>query len=359
MATIQPPVFNRNALVQITHSDFIHRLDEKGKVAKLAELLEETNEMLLDMEVREANGIDYNTVNVRTSLPKAYFRGFNEGVPPSKSSSATVRDHCGMIRAQSEVDPDLIALNGNAAAFRDSEDDGFRQSLNITMQHEMIYGDTAKNPKGFDGFLKRYNTLKVDEVTPQAKNVIDCSAGNTQATDLTSIWVVNWGENVYGFYPKGSAAGLEVKDLGQQMVLDQNGNNCLKYVTMYDWKLGLSVRDWRNVVRLCNISLSDLLNNTGIGTANVRDGKNTTNLILKLQDAISLIPGTARGHMAIYCNADVHSALNQLAARADSNVITLESGLNRHGEHWNWRTFMGVPLRRVDQIVNNETRVTK
>ena len=77
------------------------------------------------------------------------------------------------------------------------------------------------------------------------------------------------------------------------------------------------------------------------------------------QDAISLIPGTARGHMAIYCNADVHSALNQLAARADSNVITLESGLNRHGEHWNWRTFMGVPLRRVDQIVNNETRVTK
>lgn len=352
MPTLQAPIFNKRSLVQITHEDFIHRLDPQGHVADIAENLEEDNEILLDMGFKESNLIEGMTTTVRTGLPKAYWKRYNMGVPPSKSNTATITESSGMMMAMSEVDPDLLELNGNERAFRASEDKAFLQAMNITMANQLFYGDATKSKEGFNGFECRYSTSSLSKAE-SAKNVIDC--GGTQ--NLSSIYIVGWGDDVFGFYPKGTAAGLKVEDAGKVWVNDENGNRKQVYITTYKWAMGLCVRDWRKCVRLCNISTSDLLNGVGIGTADVR-GANTTNLVLKLQQGLDLIKRGGNTHIAIYMNGDVFTGLNTLVARSDSRVIQLESALNRHGEYFSWKTFLGYPLRKCDQLLSTEKKVS-
>ncbi|MCV5633279.1 hypothetical protein OFN23_34560, partial [Escherichia coli] len=78
------------------------------------------------------------------------------------------------------------------------------------------YGNTSLNPERFMGMAPRYN----DKSAANGKNIID--AGGTQ-TDNASIWLMCWGENtVHGIYPKGSKAGLQHNDLGEQTLIDAN-----------------------------------------------------------------------------------------------------------------------------------------
>jgi hypothetical protein len=79
-----------------------------------------------------------------------------------------------------------------------------------------------------------------------ADNVID--HGGT-GSDNASIWLVVWGpRTVHGIVPKGSKAGLQVKDLGEQMIQNSDGSKWQAYVTHYRFDAGLTVRDWRYVV---------------------------------------------------------------------------------------------------------------
>lgn len=354
------PVFNKRSLVQITYTDVINRLGKDGQVIQdIAEALDETNEMLQDITFKESNELEGYHTTIRTGLPQAYWKRINQGVPPSKSQVAHIREASGIMEAQSEVDPMLIELNGNTRAFRASEDKAFLEALNQTMQHQMIYGDATKSKEGFNGLECRYNTINKKKAD-SAKNVIDCggavdSSGSGQSR-LASVYVVGWGDNVFGFYPKGTPVGLKVEDKGKIMVTDENGYRMETYLTIYRWAMGLCVRDWRYCARLCNINIDDLKAGIGIGDPDMRKA-NSYNLILALQEAIDLIPKGGNTHIGIYMNSDVFSGLNILSARCDQNVITLSEGLNRYGEHYTWRSFNGYPLRRVDQMTNNESKV--
>ena len=349
---LDAPVFNKNNLVMMSRSELVSRLDPNGKIANIAEALEETNEILLDMTFKESNIVDGYITTVRTGLPKAYWRQINHGVPPSKSQAAQVKESSGMMEAQSRVDPYLIKLNDNTREFRASEDRPFVEAMGQTMAHEIFYGDATRSKEGFNGLECRYNTTNL-KAALSAKNVIDAKGTGDK---LASIWVVAWGDNVFGFYPKGTTAGLEVKDKGIVMVPDENGNQMENYLTIYDWSMGLVVRDWRYCSRVCNINVDDLRNGVGVGEPDVRKA-NTTNLVLLLQQALDLIPRRGNSHIAIYMNGDVFSAFNTLVARSAQNVIEIERALNRHGEQFHWRTFMGYPLRQVDQLVTGETQV--
>lgn len=349
---LETPVFNKRNLVMMSQSELVKRLDPNGKIAQIAEVLDETNEMLWDMTFKESNLDKGYMTTIRTGLPTAYWRQINMGVPPSKSQAAQVTEASGMMEAQSRVDPKLLEYNNNTAAFRASEDRAFLEAMNQTMQYQVIYGDATKTKEGFNGLTCRYNTLDPKKAQ-SAKNVID--AGGT-GDNLTSIWIVAWGDRVFGFYPKGTTVGLKTSDKGLVLVPDENGNLMENYVTIYDWDMGLCVTDWRYCARVCNINVDDLMNGRGCGTADVRTA-GSNNLILMVQRALDLIPRGGANKIAIYMNGDVFSGLNTLSARADQNVIQLESGLNRHGEYFHWRTFLGYPMRRVDQIQIGEKQV--
>ena len=241
----------------LTLADWAKRSDPDGRVPIVAELLSQSNEILDDCVFKEGNLPTGERVVIRTGLPEVYWRALNQGIPSSKSTTAQIDEACGILEARSEVDKDLAMLNGNTAQFRLSEDTAFLEAMNQTQAETMFYGNPGTDPKKFLGLAPRYGDLSADN----AVNILD--AGGT-GSDNASVYLVVWGDQtVYCPFPKGSKAGLTHEDLGEQTVYNSDGTRLQAFATRYQWKNGLVVKDWRYVVRICNIDISDLMGVTG------------------------------------------------------------------------------------------------
>ena len=331
----------------LTLADWAKRTDPDGRVPVVAELLSQTNEILDDAVFKEGNLPTGERVVIRTGLPTVYWRALNQGIPSTKSTTAQVDEACGMLEARSEVDKDLAMLNGNTAQFRLSEDTAFLEAMNQTQAQTLFYGNPTTEPKSFLGLAGRYSTLTGTIGT----NVLD--AGGSTATSQSSIFLVCWGDNtVYCPFPKGSKAGLIHEDLGEQTVYDSS-NRMQAYATRYQWKNGLVVKDWRYVVRIPNIDVSDLIGQTGTQAAGV-----ATNIIKLMARAIYRIPNMTMGRCAFYMNRTVHSGMALAALDKSSAVLNINQGLTQFGQPNSWLTFLGVPLRKVDSLVNTESVVS-
>jgi hypothetical protein len=332
----------------LTLADWAKRTDPEGRVPVIAELLSQSNEILEDCVFKEGNLPTGERVVIRTGLPAVYWRALNQGIPNSKSTTAQVDEACGILEARSEVDKDLAMLNGNTSQFRLSEDVAFLEAMNQTQATTMFYGNPAIEPKSFLGLAARYSAAPGSSGIGQ--NIIE---GGGTSTDNTSVYLVVWGDNtVYCPFPKGSTAGLMHEDLGEQTVYD--GNNRLQaYATRYQWKNGLVVKDWRYVVRIANIDVSDLVGVTGTQTS-----ASATDLIKLMARAMYRIPNMSMGRAAFYMNRTVHSGLAVKAMDRSQNVLAVNQGLSQFGTPYSWLSFLGVPCRRVDALINAEARLT-
>ena len=334
----------------LTLADWAKRTDPDGRIPIIAELLSQSNEILEDCVFKEGNLPTGERVIVRTGLPAVYYRALNQGIPSSKSTTAQVDEAAGILEARSEVDKDLAMLNGNTAQFRLSEDTAFLEAMNQTQATTLFYGNPATDPKTFLGLAPRYSDIGAGAPN-NAQNILD--AGGTDATANTSIYLVVWGDQtVYCPFPKGSKAGLIHEDLGEQTVYNADGTRLQAYATRYQWKNGLVVKDWRYVVRICNIDVNDLIGQTGTQAANV-----ATNIIKLMARSLYRIPNMAMGKPAFYMNRTVHSGLSIAALDKSQYVLKINEGLSQFGTPYSWLSFLGVPLRRVDAIVNTEAVV--
>lgn len=326
----------------LTLADWAKRLDPDGKVPAVAELLSQSNEILEDAVFMEGNLPTGHRVIIRTGLPTAYWRSINQGVPPSKSTTVQVDESCGMLEAYAKVDKDLAELNGNTGAFRMSEDSAFLEAMNQAQAHTLLYGNPGTDPRQYLGLAPRFGAISG---AGNATNII--SAGGA-ASNNTSIWLVVWGENtVFCTFPKGSKAGLLHEDQGVLTVYDSNQNPYQAYQTHYQWKNGLVVKDWRYVVRICNIN-----------TANLVAESAAADLIKLMSRALDRIPNFSMGRAAFYMNRTVFSMLRIQALNKSQNAMATQQGLNQFGTPQSWTTFEGVPLRRVDQLLNTEATVS-
>ena len=329
----------------LTLADWAKRTDPDGRIPVIAELLSQSNEILEDCVFKEGNLPTGERVVIRTGLPTVYWRALNQGIPNSKSVTAQVDEACGMLEARSEVDKDLAMLNGNTAQFRLSEDTAFLEAMNQTMASTLFYGNPGTDPKQFLGLAPRYSALTGSN---NAQNVI--TAGGSDATSNTSVYLVVWGDNtVYCPFPKGSKAGLMHEDLGEQTVYNSDGTRLQAYATRYQWKNGLVVKDWRYVARICNIDTDDLIAQTTTQAATA-----STALIKLMSRALYRIPNMAMGRAAFYMNRTVHSGLAIAALDKSQAVLKINDGLSQFGMPYSWLSFQGVPLRRTDVIVNTE-----
>ena len=330
----------------LTLADWAKRSDPDGRVPIVAELLSQSNEILDDCVFKEGNLPTGERVVIRTGLPGVYWRALNQGIPSSKSTTAQIDEACGILEARSEVDKDLAMLNGNTAQFRLSEDTAFLEAMNQTQAETMFYGNPGTDPKKFLGLAPRYGDLSADN----AVNILD--AGGT-GSDNASVYLVVWGDNtVYCPFPKGSKAGLTHEDLGEQTVYNSDGTRLQAFATRYQWKNGLVVKDWRYVVRICNIDISDLLASSGTQTSAA-----ATNLVKLMARALYRIPNMAMGRAAFYMNRTVHSGMSIAALDKSQNVLAIQQGLTQFGTASSYLSFLGVPLRRVDALINAEARV--
>ncbi|RYM69605.1 major capsid protein [Serratia liquefaciens] len=318
----------------LTLADHAKRMDPDGKIPAIVELLEQTNPILTDMVFVEGNLPTGHRTTVRTGLPAATWRLLNYGVQPSKSTTAQVTDSTGMLEAYAEVDKALADLNGNSSEFRLSEDRAFIEAMNQNQAETVFYGDTRINPQRFTGLSARYN----DKSAKNAQNIVD--AGGT-GSNLTSIWLVVWGTNtVHGIFPKGQKAGLDHKDLGEQTLVDDNGGKYQGYRTHYKWDNGLSVRDWRYVVRIANIDTTKL---------GADDGPNLAKLMVQ---ALHRIPNLQMGKAVFYMNRDAAEYLDIQATDKASLAISV-----KETEGVFWTSFRGVPVRTCDALLSTESQV--
>jgi hypothetical protein len=335
------------ATTQLTLADWAKRQDPDGKVPVIAELLSQSNEVLEDAVFIEGNLPTGHRVTIRTGLPTVYWRSLNQGVPRSKSTTAQVDESVGLLEAYCAVDKDLAELNSNTAAFRLSEDSAFLEAMNQTQTQTLFYGNPATDNRQYLGLSARFGAIVG---AGNAANVLD--AGGT-ASNNTSIWLVVWGDNtVFCPFPKGSKAGLIHNDQGELTVYDGSGNPYQAFQTHYQWKNGLVVKDWRYVVRIANINTTDLTGQSGTQASTA-----ATQIINLMSRALDRIPNMGMGRPAFYMNRTVASMLRIAALNKSNTALSIEKGLSQFGTPQAWTSFMGVPLRRVDQILNTEARV--
>ena len=319
----------------VTLADIAKRTDPNGKIDAIVEMLTQTNEVLEDMPFVEGNLPTGHKTIIRTGLPSVAWRMLNYGVPQSKSQTQAVTDTCGMLEAYAEVDKSLVDLNGNAATFRLSEDRAFLEAMNQEMASTLFYGDTAKNPERFLGLSSRYSLLDATKA-PCAANIID--AGGATANKLSSAWLVCWGDQtIHGIYPKGSKAGFNHEDKGQVTLFDPSGNKYEGYRTHYKWDIGLTVRDWRYVVRVANIDL-----------ATITDEK----LVECLVAAVETLPNQKMGRPVFYMNRQVRTRLRNALRRSTNVHLALAEAAGK-----SVLAFDEIPIKRCDALVNTEAKI--
>jgi hypothetical protein len=331
--------------------DMAKRMDPNGKAAMIAELLNETNDILADMLWMEGNLPTGHQTTVRTGLPAVTWRLLNGGVLPSKSTSAQLAEACGMLEAYSQLDIDVAKLAADVNQARLGEAKSFVESMNQNMAQTLFYGDTTVNPERFLGLAARFNTISG---AVNGSNVIS-AAGSGSVN--TSVWLVGWGENtVCGIYPKGSQAGLFHEDLGVETVTVVAGNGAASLMRAYrdhwQWKCGIALKDWRYVVRLCNIDTTDLKGSSGT--------ENAQQLINFMSRMIDRVPAYGGIKPVFYCNRTLFSMLRIQALAKSQNAIAIEPGLGQFGSPMKPGTmsFFGIPIRRVDQLLNNEATIS-
>ena len=320
-----------------TLADITSRLDDKGNIITVVEMLSETNEILEDMTWVEANGFTEHKTTVRSGLPAGTWRLLNYGVQPEKSAVVTIKDSMGMLETYAKIDKALADLNNNSASWRQSEERAFVEGLNQTMATTLFYGDTAAHSERFTGLAPRFSSKAAEN----GQNIID--AGGT-GNDLTSIWLACWSPNtLHGIYPKGSKAGLQIRDLGEDTVTDERGGEYQAYRTHYKWDVGLTLRDWRYVVRIANVNWKTLTKNASGGA----------DLIDLMTQAIEMLPNQSMGRPVFYVNRTIRSYLRrQIANKVMASTLTMDSvaGKKIIG-------FDGIPVRRTDALLLTESQV--
>jgi hypothetical protein len=321
-----------------TLADVAKRYDADGKIDTIVELLSETNEVLDDMTFLEGNLPTGHKTTVRSGLPSSTWRKLNYGVQPSKSTTVQITDTAGMLEAYAEVDKALADLNGNTASFRLSEDRAFLESMNQTMASTLFYGDTGTDPEKFMGLGPRYNSLSAES----GDNII---VGGGSGSDNTSIWLVCWGPNTcHGIYPKGSQAGLKHQDLGEVTLEDAASGKYQGYRTHYKWDIGMSLRDWRYVVRIPNIDVSDLTKDASGSSAALVD--------LMVQ-AVEKLPNVNLGRAVFYGNRTISSILRRQITNTSNVRLSMDEVAGKRV-----MSFDGIPFRRNDAILNTEATIS-
>lgn len=310
------------------------------KTEMIVEMLSQNNAILQDMPFREGNLLTGHRTTVRTGLPEVYWRNYNQGIPASKSRKATVDEKCGLLEAYAEVDVKLAKLGGDERQTRMEEAGAFLQAMGQEAASTYFYGNAGTNPEEITGLATRYSSLSAEN----ARNIID---GGGTGSDNTSIWLVVYGaDTIHGIFPKGSKAGIQHQDLGQQTreLADTAGSSMLQvFRDHFSLETGIVVKDWRYASRFCNIDVSDLVANAG-AQALLVDG------MIKMLHAIEDL---SKGKACFYMNRTVQQFLD--IQRLDKSGA---AGLEYKDVDGVWTpSFRGVPIKRVDALLNTEARV--
>jgi hypothetical protein len=314
--------------------------DGRGNFVDVIEMLMEMNPILDDAIAVECNKGTTHLHTVRSGLPSVTWGKLYKGIPNGKGKTSQVEDTTGFVEGLSTIDKRLLDLSTNEGAVRLSEAQSYLEAMSQEVATKLFYGSTADDPEEFMGLAPRFN----DTTAANGNQIIN--AGGT-GSDNTSIWFVTWGDNQCNLlYPKGTQAGVQREDMGQQRIVDDNGDAYYAMEEKFTWHIGLAVKDWRYVARIANIDVSLMAG----GSVALYDFMRKA--YYKLQNR-----RVAGGNIAIYCNRDVLEALDALATNAGaSDTFVRLKVVELEGKEVT--TYRGIPIRETDAIINTEAKVT-
>ena len=311
-----------------------------GQLLFVAETLARKNPIVREVPIMEANQALTHIGSRQNSLPTVQKRAINDGVPKSAHKEIPVTAPMSLFETMSQVDEEILRLAGaNAAAVRQRKDAAFIEAMAQAVADEIFFGSLADDVLGFNGLATMFNSLSAypNGDTSWFYNVL--SAGGTGG--CTSVWIIEWGpEKAHLIYPKGTQAGIEINDLGKQLVSGVTASTeFVAYVTQFKWRCGLFVADEHCVQRLANIERT--------GASNTWDDDQMIQLINYLPD-MGENPNTR-----IYCNRAIRTQMD--IRLKDKNNVNYTAMADPFGVPV--MRFRGIPVQVCDALNASESDV--
>ena len=318
-----------------------------------ARILDRMCPLIRVMPMIPSNNMLSNVATRTDSIPSPTTRRFNEGISPTTSHNVPINDPIALFEDYSEVDKSQCDLQNDPTAWRQDQDanhvEGFRQGL----ESKFWYGALNTDPGGFNGLATRFNNLEsipngLSDWQPNVWN------GGASTGSVTSLWLVEFGKDkVYGIYPPNTAAGLNIRDLGEttkEFATSTSGGPSLNkllqvYRTHLQWWVGLQVNDERCVQRIANINPT-ILSSNNFDENVLIEAKNW------LPDA-GENPGTA-----IFVNRALKTQIDIRAVSQKINTYFTQDPSD--GNVWGRPVtrFQGIPIFVAERLTSTETVLT-
>ena len=318
---------------KLTISEQVKQIGPDGNIMDIVNTLVETNDILLDAPVKQANE-RFSNLSVKVlALPTIGTRRINAGGSTGIGRTKQIRDVLQIFEHTVTIDEMLLMTEVNPERARLNQIKMTAESFGQSQADALIYGNGAEDPDEIDGFVTRYN----DKTLP---NVYDISG---TGSDTASLFVIEWTEDrCEMIYPRGFAnCGIYEKDEGRTRLLDAAANPYYGFETLMRMGFGLNVVDDRCVQRLVNIE-SD-------GETNVLFASGKLRPLVK---ALNKLPGKGKKNTAIYCNADIKTQFDIYALEHLLGCSIAEDTFGRR-----ITTFQGIPVRLMDAMVSTETAI--
>lgn len=309
-----------------------------GRSLFVAETLARKNPIVREAPIMEANQALSHVGGRQLSLPTVGKRALNDGVAYAKHHEVPVQAPMSLFETFSKVDVESYRLMGDKAdAWRQRKDAAFIEAMAQAVADEIFYGSIGDDVLGFNGLTTLFNSLTTypNGDSTWYYNVQDGGGSTT----LCSIWAIEWGtEKVHLIYPKGTVGGIEVKNLGEQLVDGvTSSTQYLAYVTNFKWRCGLFVADERCCQRIANLEPS--------GSSNIFDDD-------MLITALNRLPNMGEDpNTRIYVNRSVRTQMDIRVK--DKNNVFYSNLADAFGKPVMY--FRGVPVVVCDALVNTES----
>jgi len=310
----------------------------------VAETLARKNPIVREVPILEANQALSHVGSRQNALPTVYKRALNDGVLKSAHKEVPVTAPMSLFETMSQIDVEILRLAGDKAeAVRQRKDKAFIEAMSQAVADEIFYGSVGDDPLGFNGLATMFDS-STTYPNGDSNWYYNVQLQGGSGSDTTSIWAVEWGaEKCHLIYPKGTQGGIEINDLGKQLISGvTSSTQFLAWVTQFIWRCGLFVQDERCVQRIANIE------SASTATDYTFDDD-------KLIRALNQLPGMGEDPATrIYVNRTVRTQMDiRVKDKNNVNYNTVNDAFGKPVLY-----FRGVPVQVCDAILNTETAIS-
>ena len=158
------------------------RMSHNNEIIDVAEVLNETNDVIADAVVQRANDITSHVIARRTALPAPSWVKVGAGWDATVGTLQQARETIGQLKARYQAPQDVMRLQPNPAKYRMQQERAYIEAMGQEFANTLVAGTTVGPPEEFDGLAARYTSLGTTDSAYVANK--GAASGSTN----TSIW---------------------------------------------------------------------------------------------------------------------------------------------------------------------------